>query len=87
VCSDGLWNYCSEAEDVRRLVHNGLDEVDDDQPTTIAQWLVDFANEQGGRDNITVALARLAGQGSTETTETTGAAAGAAPEEGNPIHG
>ncbi|GAB3062964.1 protein phosphatase 2C domain-containing protein [Intrasporangium mesophilum] len=87
VCSDGLWNYCSEAEDVRRLVHNGLDEVDDDQPTTIAQWLVDFANEQGGRDNITVALARLAGQGSTETTETTGAAADATPEEGNPIDG
>jgi serine/threonine protein phosphatase PrpC len=90
VCSDGLWNYCSEAEDVRRLVHNGLDETGDEQPATIAQWLVDFANEQGGRDNITVALARLAGQGSTETTETTeitGAAADAAPEEGDPIDG
>jgi serine/threonine protein phosphatase PrpC len=84
VCSDGLWNYCSEAEDVRRLLHNGIDEVDDPTPLTVAQWLVDFANEQGGRDNITVALARLAGQGSTETTA---AAAGPAPEEGDPIDG
>jgi serine/threonine protein phosphatase PrpC len=84
VCSDGLWNYCSEAEDVRRLVHNGLEETGDDGPSAIAQWLVDFANEQGGRDNITVALARLAGQGSTQTSA---AAADAPPEEGNPIDG
>jgi len=84
VCSDGLWNYCSEAEDVRRLVHNGIDEVGDSPPSALAQWLVDFANEQGGRDNITVALARLAGQGSTETRAV---AAGAAPEEGDPIDG
>ena len=84
VCSDGLWNYCSEAEDVRRLVQNGLAEAGDDAPSAIAQWLVDFANEQGGRDNITVALARLAGQGSTQTS---GADADAAPEEGDPIDG
>jgi serine/threonine protein phosphatase PrpC len=50
----------------------------------VAQALVDFANEQGGRDNITVALARLAGRGSSTTTEAT---ASAAPMEGDPTDG
>ncbi len=53
-------------------------------PVVLAQALVDFANEQGGRDNITVALARLAAQGSNDTH---GAAETAAPEEGAPING
>jgi serine/threonine protein phosphatase PrpC len=93
VCSDGLWNYCSPAEDMRTLVWNMADEVAgrvpadtrsaDHDPTAVAQALVDFANEQGGRDNITVALARLGGQGSQDTT----GAATAASEEGDPAHG
>jgi serine/threonine protein phosphatase PrpC len=83
VCSDGLWNYCSAPEDVRVLVHNMVEQVGDADPAAVAQALVDFANEQGGRDNITVALARLAGQGSQETT----GAVVAAPEEGDPIDG
>ena len=120
VCSDGLWNYCSEAEDLRtllreaaaRLQQSGAHESGADEsaayesgagdpatrainassaagttatptPTALAQALVDFANEQGGRDNITVALARLAGRGST-TSEATAAAA---PMEGDPIDG
>ncbi|HKX66109.1 MAG TPA: protein phosphatase 2C domain-containing protein [Intrasporangium sp.] len=87
VCSDGLWNYCSDAEDMRVLVHNMVEQVGhdvaDSDPAGVAQALVDFANEQGGRDNITVALARLAGQGSQETT----GAVVAAPEEGDPIDG
>jgi serine/threonine protein phosphatase PrpC len=84
VCSDGLWNYCSAPEDMRVLVHNMVEQVGGDaDPTALAQALVDFANEQGGRDNITVALARLAGQGSQETT----GAVVAAPEEGDPIDG
>ena len=83
VCSDGLWNYCSEAEDVRRLLHERATGVGD-APASVAQALVDFANEAGGRDNITVALARLAGQGSTETTA---APADAVLEEGDPIDG
>ena len=83
VCSDGLWNYCSAADDMRVLVHNMVTEAGPDPtPTAVAQALVDFANEQGGRDNITVALARLGGQGSQETT-----GAEAAPQEGDPIHG
>ena len=84
VCSDGLWNYCSEAEELRTLLHDTARTLDDATPTTLAQALVDFANEQGGRDNITVALARLAGRGSTRTSKAT---AVAAPEEGNPIDG
>lgn len=82
VCSDGLWNYCSAADDMRTLVHNMVDQVRDESPTSLAQALVDFANEQGGRDNITVALARLGGRGSQEST-----GAVAAPQEGDPVHG
>ncbi len=86
VCSDGLWNYCSEAEALRDLLRRsaaGLGAAGAD-PTALAQALVDFANEQGGRDNITVALARLAGRGSSTTNE---AAAGAAPVEGDKADG
>ena len=61
VCSDGLWNYCSDAAELRELVGatvvslgpSGLD------PVTLAQALTDFANDRGGADNITVALARV----------------------------
>ncbi|NUS40631.1 MAG: serine/threonine protein phosphatase, partial [Terrabacter sp.] len=83
VCSDGLWNYCSEAEDLRTLLQEAAGRLEATTPTALARALVDFANEQGGRDNITVALARLAGRGST-TSEATAAAA---PMEGDPIDG
>jgi serine/threonine protein phosphatase PrpC/ribosomal protein L37E len=56
VCSDGLWNYCSPAEDVARLV--GALAIEND-PAQTAVALVKWANTQGGMDNITVALARL----------------------------
>jgi serine/threonine protein phosphatase PrpC len=82
VCSDGLWNYRSEAEGLRALLRESVARVGD-APDALARALVDFANEQGGRDNITVALARLAGQGSTGND---GATTGA-PEEGDPIDG
>ncbi|MBT0994972.1 serine/threonine-protein phosphatase [Cellulomonas sp. DKR-3] len=58
VCSDGLWNYCSPAEDVARLVRESAAEVDGD-PERTAGALVAWANAQGGRDNVTVALARV----------------------------
>jgi serine/threonine protein phosphatase PrpC len=104
VCSDGLWNYCSEAEDLRTLLHETAGRLSEatepDEahqapsapsaiqsaaatPAALAQGLVDFANGRGGRDNITVALARLAGRGSS-TSEAT---ATAAPMEGDPIDG
>ena len=58
VCSDGLWNYCSEAEDLSRLVHEHAATHDDD-PLDTARALVGWVNARGGRDNVTVVLARL----------------------------
>lgn len=55
VCSDGLWNYCSGASDVAALV----EKFATSDPTELAGHLVDWANEQGGHDNITAALARI----------------------------
>jgi serine/threonine protein phosphatase PrpC len=57
VCSDGLWNYCSEAADLATLVHSFAPPGAD--PVEVASALVSWANEQGGQDNITAALARL----------------------------
>lgn len=57
VCSDGLWNYCSEAEDLADLVHRLAGGTVD--PSETAAALVLWANAAGGRDNITVALARV----------------------------
>lgn len=58
VCSDGLWNYCSPAADLATLLHDTQGRVGDD-PQTVAGALVDWANAQGGRDNITATLARF----------------------------
>ena len=59
VCSDGLWNYVSQADALRTLIDEVSKDVPDGDPLPVAQLLVDFANRQGGHDNITVALARL----------------------------
>jgi serine/threonine protein phosphatase PrpC len=56
VCSDGLWNYASEATALQVLM--GQLSTDGAAPLHLAQALVQWANEQGGRDNISVALAR-----------------------------
>lgn len=84
VCSDGMWNYCSDAEQLRALLQRSATNGAAHDPVALAQTLVDFANDQGGRDNITVALARLAGQGSNPTS---GTAAEVGSEEGDPRHG
>lgn len=60
VCSDGLWNYCSPAEQLAELVNEAAGQSSQD-PRATAELLVDWANEQGGRDNITVALCRITG--------------------------
>ncbi|MFC7623597.1 protein phosphatase 2C domain-containing protein [Microlunatus sp. GCM10028923] len=57
VVSDGLWNYVSEAADLQKLVG----ELAITEPLPLAEALVAWANEQGGKDNITVALARRTG--------------------------
>jgi serine/threonine protein phosphatase PrpC len=58
LCSDGLWNYCSEAADLADLVRHHA-ETASGEPLAVADALVAFANEKGGQDNITVALARI----------------------------
>jgi serine/threonine protein phosphatase PrpC len=58
VCSDGLWNYCSEAADLAALLRERTAAVGAD-PLVLSDALVRWANAQGGRDNITVVLARL----------------------------
>ncbi|HET9658517.1 MAG TPA: PP2C family serine/threonine-protein phosphatase [Kineosporiaceae bacterium] len=58
VCSDGLWNYCSAAPDLRELVADTVRLAGPD-PARLASALVDWAKQQGGHDNITVALARV----------------------------
>ncbi len=66
VCSDGLWNYASEPEAlVAQMTAAGTTE-----PAALALALTEFANAQGGMDNITVALARIAGQNAEPQTET-----------------
>jgi serine/threonine protein phosphatase PrpC len=69
-CSDGLWNYCSEADDVADLLHRTVAQVGT-APDAIAAELVRWANEQGGHDNITAALARVAAPFDTVQTEET----------------
>jgi len=61
VCSDGLWNYCSDATDLRALVHATMARLGTGarHPGSLAQGLTDFALERGGMDNITVTLARV----------------------------
>ena len=54
-CSDGLWNYASEPDALRAQV----DAAGSTAPHAIATHLVAFANQCGGQDNITVALARV----------------------------
>ncbi|HZA05211.1 MAG TPA: serine/threonine protein phosphatase, partial [Propionibacteriaceae bacterium] len=56
VCSDGLWNYASEARALQELIGNVTST--DGSALPLAVRLVAWANEQGGRDNISVALAR-----------------------------
>lgn len=60
LCSDGLWNYCSPADDVKELVRTTAEGLGAGAtPTDIAGAMVAWANAQGGRDNVTVVLSRL----------------------------
>lgn len=57
-CSDGLWNYVSEPVALGALVRERAGTTGGD-PLALAADLVEWAIEQGGHDNITVALARV----------------------------
>lgn len=59
VCSDGLWNYASEAEALHEQL--AAASVDGSDPADVAGRLVAWANGRGGHDNVTVALARCSG--------------------------
>jgi serine/threonine protein phosphatase PrpC len=60
VCSDGLWNYRSEAGDVRALVAElSAGDTEPAEPAVLAGALVDWANAQGGADNISAIVARV----------------------------
>jgi serine/threonine protein phosphatase PrpC len=50
-----LWNYASEASVLKELV----DFLDMPTPEALSQYLVSWACEKGGHDNITVACARI----------------------------
>lgn len=53
LCSDGLWNYAPQTEQLAGLVRaapSGSDAL------ALCRLLVDYALSKGGRDNITVAL-------------------------------
>ncbi len=56
LCTDGLWNYAPTTEQIGALLHEG---PETDERAIAARRLVDFANAQGGRDNITVAIYRV----------------------------
>jgi serine/threonine protein phosphatase PrpC len=58
VCSDGLWNYASEPAHLQGLISQ-LSGAVGAGPLTLAEALVRWACEQGGKDNISVALARI----------------------------
>lgn len=66
LCSDGLWNYASDPRDLAAVVRAGMERVGSD-PLDLALALVEWANEQGGADNITVALARTGSTGQDGT--------------------
>ena len=54
LCSDGLWNYAEEPPAIKEAAGGAADD-----PLAVAKRLVDFANSQGGHDNITVIVIDL----------------------------
>lgn len=61
VCTDGLWNYASDPAALEVVLQSVSGQSTVPDPTFWARSLVDWAKAQGGRDNITAALARLPG--------------------------
>lgn len=75
VCSDGLWNYASEPAALAKVLNDAvasLPRPDADSgapgapgagqfpaPVDLARAMVDWANAQGGHDNISACLARV----------------------------
>jgi serine/threonine protein phosphatase PrpC len=81
VCSDGLWNYCSPADDLRTLVDGS---TTGPEVPPVAAALVAWANAQGGHDNITVALARVPAGGASSSAAADALAATVLDPGGDP---
>lgn len=58
VCSDGLWNYASAPEEIGTVLAAALAASPNDL-VDVCEHMVAWANAQGGKDNISVAIARL----------------------------
>ena len=54
MCTDGLWNYLPEADDIARVCAGN-------EPKAAARALVDYALRAGGHDNITVVVIPIGG--------------------------
>jgi PPM family protein phosphatase len=52
LCSDGLWNYLDNDDDLSKLIRA----APEPDATGVANHLVEFARSRGGHDNITVAV-------------------------------
>jgi len=62
LCSDGLWNYAPQMEEIARLVFPKDQEGAapfDTSALELCRRLVSFANDRGGQDNVSVALLRF----------------------------
>jgi PPM family protein phosphatase len=55
LCTDGLWNYAQQPEELGALLHPS-------PAIDITRSLIDFANAQGGHDNVTAVLLRFVPQ-------------------------
>jgi serine/threonine protein phosphatase PrpC len=56
LCSDGLWNYFSQASAIADLVREAGEGA---EATAVARLLVNHALVRGGQDNVTVAVLRV----------------------------
>jgi PPM family protein phosphatase len=52
LCTDGLWNYAADPA----YLHHLIQQSPDPSTLSIARRLIHYANQQGGQDNITVAI-------------------------------
>lgn len=53
LCSDGLWNYAPDAEDLARVMRVAPDEGD---AVGLSRLFVNYALARGGQDNVSVAI-------------------------------
>ncbi|GAA4586399.1 serine/threonine protein phosphatase PrpC [Actinoplanes octamycinicus] len=73
LCSDGLWNYLTDAQDFGDAVRSALRVATGPRPLLeAARALVAYANSAGGADNITVAIVPVPPRTEGEVAEAEG---------------